>query len=182
MNLPARNADALIRPMAGADLDVVQSLAAAVPTAPQWPRSAWLAAIDPNSTPRRIALVAASPHSAILGFAVVSLLPPQSELESIAIAPSARRRGLARLLVTELLSQIRSLLSGNETLLYGNETVLSENRSLAVTELNLEVRASNYPAIALYRSLGFLQMAVRSRYYTDPVEDAFLFRLLLGLA
>jgi ribosomal-protein-alanine N-acetyltransferase len=41
----------------------------------------------------------------------------------------------------------------------------------------LEVRASNHPAIGLYRRLGFAETGRRKRYYRDPMEDAVQMRL-----
>lgn len=38
----------------------------------------------------------------------------------------------------------------------------------------LEVRASNKPAIALYRKAGFEKVGERKNYYHNPVEDAVL--------
>ena len=38
----------------------------------------------------------------------------------------------------------------------------------------LEVRVSNDPAIRLYERLGFTQVGLRKRYYTDTKEDALL--------
>ena len=38
----------------------------------------------------------------------------------------------------------------------------------------LEVRVSNEPAIRLYERLGFIQVGIRKRYYTDTKEDALL--------
>jgi len=40
----------------------------------------------------------------------------------------------------------------------------------------LEVRESNRPAIELYRSMGFAPVAVRRNYYSQPSEDALVFR------
>jgi ribosomal-protein-alanine N-acetyltransferase len=40
--------------------------------------------------------------------------------------------------------------------------------------VNLEVRVSNQPAIALYEKMGFKTEAVRKDYYIDTHEDAFL--------
>ncbi len=90
------------------------------------------------------------------GFLVASLLPPQAELEIIAVDPRVQRRGLARKLFDELIYQVG--LAG-------------------VTEVVLEVRASNQPALALYRSLGFAETGRRRRYYADPEEDAVLMRM-----
>jgi ribosomal-protein-alanine acetyltransferase len=55
------NADAvglLVRRMRAADLEQVMALAASLKDAPQWPRAAYVSALDKDSTPRRIALVA----------------------------------------------------------------------------------------------------------------------------
>ena len=56
----------------------------------------------------------------------------------------------------------------------------AELRAAGVTELVLEVRASNRPALGFYRSLGFARTGLRRGYYADPVEDAVLMRLPLG--
>ena len=98
-----------IRPMAAGDLDRVLAIAGNLPQAPHWPQSAYLNAINPDSTPRRIALVAAGPHpGSILGFAIASLLPPQAELESIAVAPESQRRGLGESLFQALAAELKA--------------------------------------------------------------------------
>ena len=43
--------------------------------------------------------------------------------------------------------------------------------------ITLEVRTSNLPAIAMYRSLGFTEAGVRRNFYTEPREDALIFTL-----
>jgi ribosomal-protein-alanine N-acetyltransferase len=43
----------------------------------------------------------------------------------------------------------------------------------------LEVRASNAPALSLYRALGFEELYRRARYYADTGEDAVVMRLAL---
>ena len=58
---------------------------------------------------------------------------------------------------------------------------LAEELRLAqVGEVLLEVRASNCPALALYRALGFAETGRRPLYYVDPEEDALLLRLRLA--
>jgi ribosomal-protein-alanine N-acetyltransferase len=148
-----------VRRMTLADLDRVIEIAESLREAPQWLRSAYLTALDPDATPRRIALVAEESGSgAVAGFAVASLLPPQAELETIAVAPAAQRRGLARQIFA---------------------TLTAELDSAQVAEINLEVRASNLPALGFYRMLGFAEAGRRLRYYHDPVEDAVLMCLRL---
>jgi [ribosomal protein S18]-alanine N-acetyltransferase len=149
-----------IRPMTAADLDRVMAIAESLLDAPQWPRAAYLKALDPTSIPLRIALVATGPTAAeVSGFAIASLLPPQAELESIAVAAASQRQGLGRRLFGALAHEVKRA---------------------GANELVLEVRASNAPALAFYRSLGFLETGRRPRYYADPVEDAVLMHLRLG--
>jgi ribosomal-protein-alanine N-acetyltransferase len=64
--------------------------------------------------------------------------------------PDSRRRGLARALMNDLLTY-----AGTH----------------GVRRLLLEVRRSNRPALALYRSLSFAAVGLRVRYYRDD-EDA----------
>ena len=146
-----------IRRMTAADLDRVIEIADRLKDAPHWPRSAYRDAVDAETAPARIALVAEDPvTSALAGFAVASLLPPQAELEIIAVASQFQRRGLAQQLFAGLAAELRA-----------NQ----------VTEVILEVRASNQPALGLYRKLGFVGTGYRPAYYPDPQEDAVLMRL-----
>jgi [ribosomal protein S18]-alanine N-acetyltransferase len=149
-----------IRPLAAGDLDNVLEIAGSLPQAPQWPRSAYVAAIDPESLPRRIAVVAECVGTgAIAGFAIARVVEPEAELETIGVARGMQRSGIARRLFAALAGELRSA---------------------HVTEVTLEVRASNAPALALYRSLDFSEYGHRVRYYVDPVEDAVLMRLNLA--
>jgi len=149
----------LIRPMTKPDLARVKAIANSLPDAPHWPKSAYKTAIDPDSAPRRIALVATGTEAGdVEGFAVASLLPPQSELETIAVEAARQRRSLGRRLFDELVLQLKAA---------------------GVEEVHLEVRVSNQPALGFYRSLGFVPTGLRRGYYADPVEDAALMRLRL---
>jgi ribosomal-protein-alanine N-acetyltransferase len=104
--------------------------------------------------------VAEDPESGgVAAFAVASQIGPQAELESIVVATAHQRRGLARRLFTALLAEFEP--SG-------------------VTEVLLEVRASNLPALRFYNSIGFVETGRRPGYYADPVEDALLLSLRLG--
>jgi ribosomal-protein-alanine N-acetyltransferase len=160
-----------IRAMQPADLDEVLTIAAAAAEAPQWARSAYASYLAPDAAcPAllRTALVAAGPaHSgarAVLAFACATLLRvPDSagaqnlaQLDSMAVHPSHRRRGLGAALLREVLSWAAQNGAGH---------------------FSLEVRASNAPAIALYQRLGLRPEGRRPGYYTHPEEDA----LLLGI-
>ncbi len=146
--------------MTAADLGQVMELAAKVPEAPHWPEPAYRMALDSGSNVRRVALVADDgPLAGIFGFAIASLLPPQAELETVAVAPEHWRQGTGRRLFDALATELRA-----------------QNASV----VRLEVRVSNHAAIAFYRSLGFVRAGLRSRYYADPIEDALQMKLRLA--
>ena len=72
--------------------------------------------------------------------------------------PSARRRGLARSLMDELVR-------------------LAEQERASI--ISLEVRVGNEAAQALYRSMGFIPIGTRENYYADNYEDADVLALIL---
>jgi [ribosomal protein S18]-alanine N-acetyltransferase len=148
-----------IRPMATSDLDRVLAIADGLKDAPQWPRSAYLTALNGEAVPRRIALVANRPaQEEVCGFLVGGLVPPEAELESIAVAEAFQRHGIGKLLIEELTRQLGGL---------------------AVQKLHLEIRSSNASARAFYQAAGFVQAGIRRGYYVDPIEDACLMELQL---
>ncbi len=149
-----------IRPMRHSDLDQVRAIAKASPEAPQWQPEAWAAYLQATPEPpifRRA--VVAEGEGKILGFAAATLLVDGEEnlcqLESVAVDPSARRRGIATTLVRDMLGWVRQ--NGGR-------------------RFSLEVRAGNAAAIALYLRLGLEPEGRRTGYYADPEEDA----LVLG--
>jgi ribosomal-protein-alanine N-acetyltransferase len=94
-----------------------------------------------------------------MGFLVAGLLAPEADLETIAVDQQYQRRGLGALLLRALTEELRKE---------------------QVTELILEVRASNRTALGFYRARGFEETGRRVRYYADPEEDAVLMRLKLA--
>ncbi len=77
-------------------------------------------------------------------------------IANLAVHPAFRRRGMARALLAHALQA-------------------AEQEEL-VSAL-LEVRASNAPALALYRAFGFAIVGRRKGYYHDNGEDALLMTL-----
>jgi ribosomal-protein-alanine N-acetyltransferase len=90
-----------------------------------------------------------------LAFIRWSVVPAggEAELLRIAVAPEARRRGLAR-----------RLMEASETFLQG----------AGIDRLFLEVRTANLPARSLYEALGWRAQRIRKAYYQDG-EDAVLY-------
>jgi [ribosomal protein S18]-alanine N-acetyltransferase len=149
-----------IRPVMLADVKLIADLAETLKTAPQWLPEQYESLLRVNKTRPRIVLVAAEPGGGqVVGFAIASLVAPEAELESIAVAAESQRRGVGRRLLQALIAKLRQA---------------------DVEELLLEVRASNAAAIGLYTALGFRQIGVRPRYYADNDEDAVLMILPLG--
>jgi [ribosomal protein S18]-alanine N-acetyltransferase len=152
-----------VRAACASDLDEILALAGSLQDAPRWSRAHYqqILAIEetlPSDSQRqRFALVARDLRSGqILGFIFASLVPPEGELESIAVAPQAQRKRIGRQLLSSLVTRLRTL---------------------GMTELHLEVRASNQSAVAFYLAANFNQTGVRPRYYADPEEDAVLMTL-----
>jgi ribosomal-protein-alanine N-acetyltransferase len=56
---------------------------------------------------------------------------------------------------------------------------LDYSRQKGAEQITLEVRRSNYKAIALYRSFHFQPQGIRRRYYSDSGEDAVIMILYL---
>ena len=134
------------------------AIAASLPTAPQWPRTAYEAAIDPGAIPRRISLVAEA-NGRQAGFVVASIVGPVAELESIAVAAEDQGRGIGSALMKGLLEELKQV---------------------GVREIELEMRESNRTAQRFYERAGFSETGSRPRYYQNPEEDAVLMRLDLA--
>jgi ribosomal-protein-alanine acetyltransferase len=81
------------------------------------------------------------------------------DIQTVAVAPEHRGKGLGRLLV---------------------EALLSEARERLVSAVFLEVRADNDAARGLYASLGFQEIDRRTGYYQPDGVDALVMTLVLG--
>lgn len=91
----------------------------------------------------------------ILGYAGAMVSGPQADVQTVAVTPAAQGRGVGGLLLRALIEQ--ALLRG-------------------ASEMLLEVRADNAPAIGLYRRYGFERIAVRRGYYQPGGIDALVMR------
>jgi len=97
-------------------------------------------------------------QNGIVGYA--GLLAPrrseQADIQTIAVAESARRGGLGRALMNAL---------------------IVEAKGRGAREIFLEVRADNPGAKSLYDDLGFEELGVRKGYYQPDNVDAIMMRL-----
>lgn len=93
----------------------------------------------------------------VIGYYVMMAAAGEAHLLNLTIAPIWRRHGLGRDLLDHCLTNAR-----------GHKA----------DSLFLEVRTSNTPAIGLYHSSGFIDLAVRRGYYParDGREDALVMK------
>lgn len=61
------------------------------------------------------------------------------------------------------------------------ETGLKAMTTAGIERVNLEVRAQNFPALALYRKFHFKELDCRPNYYTNPVDDALIMQKEISL-
>lgn len=147
-----------VRPASRADLDAIASIEQVCFSRP-WSRAAFAAALgDPVSRLLVAEGAVQGERSEVLGYAVLYVVADQAELANLAVAPAFRGRGVGRALL---------------------ESVVAVARELGVRQLFLEVRQSNSVAQRLYRSVGFVPVALRRGYYEAPVEDALVMALRL---
>ena len=92
----------------------------------------------------------------IIGAAGVRNIVGTGEITNVMILPGYRGRGIAKMMLTDL---------------------LETGRQLGACDFTLEVRVSNEPAIRLYESLGFESEGVRPGFYRNPTEDAAIYWL-----
>ena len=100
-------------------------------------------------------IVAQRPDGAVLGYAGLHAVMDEGYIDNIAVREDYRGQGIA----DDLLD------------------VFVRFGQAHLAFLTLEVRASNYPAIALYGSRGFRGVGRRKNYYEHPKEDAVIMTL-----
>ena len=128
------------------DIEPVRAIDAAVYSRP-WSTAMWRHEL---TDPQRHHLVATRSQD-VIGHAGLLFVTDEAHVTTVAVDPDSQGRGVATLLVLDL---------------------LDEARSRAVEAATLEVRSADRRAQRLYTRLGFAPSGVRRRYYSDPVDDA----------
>ena len=118
-----------------------------------WSERSYLFEVNKNET--SIPLVALE-SGVVTGFIVVWQVEDEAHIGTIAVADASRRKGVARALIREGLSQAYAR---------------------GARKVFLEVRSGNLAAQTLYLSLGFVNFDVRKKYYVDNQEDAIIMLL-----
>ena len=91
----------------------------------------------------------------VMGYICLWLVSDEAHILKIAVRPSARRKGVASMLL---------------------QFALDYSCRRNIVKAVLEVREHNHPARCFYSKCGFVLVGVRPRYYEDTKEDA----LILG--
>lgn len=89
----------------------------------------------------------------VIGYGGFWKIVDEAHFTNLAIHPDFRGRGYGKVLI---------------------QGMLNLAKELDIQHATLEVRASNEPALKAYSTLGFYIEGKRSRYYTNPVEDALI--------
>ena len=141
--------EALIRRMELKDLDAVAAIEAATFARP-WSRASFEQELTRNVAARYLV---AELDGQVVGYAGAWIILDESHVTNIAIEENFRGRGIGKQLTAGLMQYLSNLGAAYAT---------------------LEVRVSNERAQNLYRSLGFVSIGKRKKYYEDNNEDAFL--------
>lgn len=143
-----------LRPMQGEDLDAILLIEPAIYSHP-WTRGNFSDSLQSGYSAWVMIL-----YGEIIGYTLMMLALDEAQLLNISVAESHQKQGLGRVLLNHMLA------------------IAKQDK---VTNMFLEVRASNTSAIALYANMGFDEVSVRRGYY--PVEtgreDAVVMRLTL---
>lgn len=123
-----------------------------------FPHDAWTEGmlLSELAEPTRHYLVAES-GDAVVGYAGLRSVPPEGDVQTMAVDERVWGRGVGGALLTE---------------------VLEEAGRRGVTHMFLEVRSDNPRAQRLYERFGFVQIGVRRGYYNGA--DALVMRRVAG--
>jgi len=89
----------------------------------------------------------------LLGYMGMWRILNECHITNVAVLPQYRKMGVA----TKLINKMIEICKCSE-----------------ITQMTLEVRETNIPAINLYKKFGFLVAGKRPRYYQAPTEDAII--------
>ena len=107
---------------------------------------------DELYNPQASFLVAEDGEGGVLGYAGLHVVLDEGYIDNIAVEEPARKHGVASALLD----------------------VFCRFGAVNLAFLTLEVRASNAPAIALYKKYGFQEVGLRPNFYSAPREDAII--------
>ena len=145
-----RKEKAIVRPMTEKDLEYVSELEESSYPDP-WSKKGFE---EELSNPFALSVVMED-TTGVVGYAIAILTGESADLVKITVSEKERGKGYGRKLLDEVITE------------------LNNRGSINVT---LEVRVSNEPAISLYEHAGFTSEGIRPGFYSNPKEDAVIYR------
>lgn len=85
----------------------------------------------------------------VAGYMGLQIFSGEGYVTNVAVLPKFRKKGIAKALITEQMKNDMEFIT-------------------------LEVRESNVPAINLYTKMGFENMGIRPKFYSNPTENAII--------
>jgi ribosomal-protein-alanine N-acetyltransferase len=150
----------ILRKATPGDLDAIMAIETPTFGTDAWSPDTMSSELASEHTVYLVATESEAAVETVVGYA--GLLAPlhngDADIQTIAVAPAVRQRGLGRMLMVAVL---------RHAIDRGDPNVF------------LEVRADNPNAQALYVSLGFEQIAVRPHYYQPDDVSAHIMRLTI---
>jgi ribosomal-protein-alanine N-acetyltransferase len=144
-----------IRLAGPADLDAILAIERSSFPVP-WTREVLLPELQEDERHQPVlALLQGEP----VGFALIWVIADERHLVNFAVDPDHRRKGIGRRMLAGIIDRARE-----------------EGANL----VTLEVRSTNDAARELYLDFGFIDVALRPRYYPDTREDAVIMLLELS--
>ena len=117
-----------------------------------WPAQSFLNILNNNNA----LYLVAEEDAEVLGYIGIFDLIDEFSIINVATHPNHRKKGIARRLMEEI-----------------HQRAKEKNCPL----VTLEVRESNIPARSLYERFGYTECGRDKNYYSDPTEDAILYKL-----
>ena len=145
-----RREKAVIRSMTESDLDVVSSMEKES-YSDFWSRHSFEEELENEHA----VAVVMEETTGVVGYAVAVIALDEADLVKITVSEKERAKGYGK----KLLESMKEILAGK-----------------GVTDIILEVRISNEAAITLYEHAGFVKEGIRPGFYSNPSEDAALYR------
>lgn len=141
----------LVEEMTPADLPEVLAIEEISFTNP-WTRGMFMVEMSLAHSRMRVLRVKDGEEMAkVAGYVCSWYVADEVHIHDLAVHPSLRRKGLAKILMSDLLRDA------------------GQKKAARVL---LEVRESNSAALDFYRKLGFHETGARKKYYEKPTEDA----------
>ena len=137
----------LVEPMSLEDIAAVQEIEREIFLTP-WPRNAYRREIAQN---RMASYIVIRDGDELVGYAGLWKMHDEAHVTTVGVRKRDQGRGFGLALMLGLIDRAFAL---------------------QARWVTLEVRASNYGAMALYEKLGFKVIGRRRGYYTDDGEDA----------